>query len=89
MGIDEIGTKTGGIDEKTVGIAGRTVEIVEKTDGTAGTIATRRATATGIRHHITDATIAATVRDGWAETIAFTGARTTVTTADATMARLA
>ena len=87
MRIDAIGTKTGGIDEKTGEIVGKTVEIVGKTDGTAGTIATRRTAATGIRHHITDVTIAATVRGGWAETIAFTGARTTATTADATMAR--
>jgi hypothetical protein len=60
-----------GIVAKTSGNVGRTGEIARKIvvivvriDGSAATIAMTRAVAIGMRHGITDATIAVTVLDG-------------------------
>jgi hypothetical protein len=77
--IGGIATGTGAIDGKNAGNVG-------KTAGMGGTIVTSRAMATGIRRRITDVTTDATRPGVSAETIASTGARTTATTADATMA---
>jgi hypothetical protein len=78
--------RTGEIARRTVGIARTIAGIVVRIDGTAVKIVMTPAAAIGTRHSITDATIAAMLRDGWAEMIASTAARTIVTTADATMA---
>ena len=82
----EIAERISGTAVRTDEIAGKIGGIVMRIDGAAVKIATMHVTATGMPRDITDATIAVMVRDGLAEAIASTAARTTATIADATTA---